>query len=114
MELIKGGELFDRITKKTFYNENDARDLCRTILSAIKHCHDNDIVHRWVLFHPLFLYFFSTRRVSDLKPENLLMSKDDDDADVKLVDFGFADVCQGDTLRGVMGTPMYMAPEGNN
>ena len=94
MELIHGGELFDRITKKTYYSENDAKELCRIILSAIKHCHDKQIVHR------------------DLKPENLLMAKENDDADVKLVDFGFAEHCtDGRSLSGQMGTPMYMAPE---
>jgi serine/threonine protein kinase len=41
-------------------------------LTAIKHCHDHNIAHR------------------DLKPENLLMTSEEDDANVKLVDFGFA------------------------
>ena len=53
MEYVQGGELFDRITKKTYYSEHDARELCKIILSAIQHLHDRDIVHR------------------DLKPENL-------------------------------------------
>jgi calcium/calmodulin-dependent protein kinase I len=40
------------------------------------------------------------------------MSKDDDDADVKLVDFGFADIAENDSsLSGLLGTPAYMAPE---
>ena len=94
MELIRGGELFERICTRVKYSENDAKELCRIILSAIKHCHDKQIVHR------------------DLKPENLLMAKVDDDSDVKLVDFGFADFCpNGASLTGQMGTPMYMAPE---
>ena len=67
MELVGGGELFDRITEKTYYNESDAKSACRCILSAIKHCHDMNIVHR------------------DLKPENLMMASKEDDADVKLV-----------------------------
>jgi serine/threonine protein kinase len=46
LELVNGGELFDRITHKTFYAESDARCLCRTILRAIKHCHDLRLVHR--------------------------------------------------------------------
>jgi serine/threonine protein kinase len=46
MEIVNGGELFDRIVKKTFYNEKEARDLIAILLSAIKHCHDRHIVHR--------------------------------------------------------------------
>ena len=89
-----GGELFDRITKKTFYSEHDARELCKIILSAIKHLHDREIVHR------------------DLKPENLLLNKKDDDTDIKVVDFGFCEyVHDGKMLYGTLGTPMYMAPE---
>jgi serine/threonine protein kinase len=47
MEYLDGGELFDRIVKKTCYNEKEARDLVATLLKAIKHCHDNDVVHRY-------------------------------------------------------------------
>jgi serine/threonine protein kinase len=46
MELICGGELFDRIVKKTCYTEKEARDLVRVLLNAIKYMHDNNIVHR--------------------------------------------------------------------
>lgn len=93
MEIVKGGELFDRITQKSFYSEKDARDLVSILISALKHCHDNNIVHR------------------DVKAENLLMVSDEDDADVKLVDFGFAVRADGNSLEGVIGTPEYMAPE---
>jgi serine/threonine protein kinase len=46
LEFLEGGELFDRIVKKTFYNEKEARDLVAIILNAIKYMHDHDIVHR--------------------------------------------------------------------
>ena len=45
-ENISGGELFDRIAKKKFYSEDQARDLAKVLLNAIKYCHDMDIVHR--------------------------------------------------------------------
>ena len=93
MEVVTGGELFDRITQKKHYSEKDARDLVSILIGAVKHCHDNCIVHR------------------DIKAENLLMVSNDDDAHVKLVDFGFAAKAEGNTLEGVMGTPEYMAPE---
>lgn len=46
MEKIEGGELFDRIVKKTHYSEEEARDLARTLLNGIKYCHDRNIAHR--------------------------------------------------------------------
>jgi serine/threonine protein kinase len=46
MEKIVGGELFKRLAVKKTYNEKEARDLVRTLLSGIKHCHDNNVVHR--------------------------------------------------------------------
>lgn len=49
LERIDGGELFDRIIKKKFYNEKEARDLAVVMLKAIKHCHDHKIVHRYVI-----------------------------------------------------------------
>lgn len=46
MEIITGGELFDRIVRKTCYSEKEARDLARTLLTSIKYMHDQNIVHR--------------------------------------------------------------------
>lgn len=46
MEKINGGELFDRIIRKQHYNENEAQQLARILLNAIKHMHDRNIVHR--------------------------------------------------------------------
>lgn len=93
LECIEGGELFDRIVKKTVYNEKEARDLVVILLNAIKYMHDRNIVHR------------------DLKPENLLLTSNDDDADIKVVDFGFAIEAQGLTIEHQCGTPGYIAPE---
>lgn len=55
LEYIDGGELFDRIVKKTFYNEKEARDLVAVLLDAIDHIHSQNIVHRLELW---FLYLF--------------------------------------------------------
>ena len=93
MEYLEGGELFDRIVKKAYYNEKEARDLAQIFLSAVKYMHDRNVVHR------------------DLKPENLLLKSQSDDADVKIADFGFAVVTDGDTLTEQCGTPGYVAPE---
>ena len=44
MELIKGGELFDRIVAKGFYTESDAQKVMKQILQAIAYLHSNNIV----------------------------------------------------------------------
>ena len=93
LEYIDGGELFDRIVKKTFYNEKEARDLVFIVLTAIKYLHDKNIVHR------------------DLKPENLLLTSKSDDANIKIADFGFATKVDGLSLTAQLGTPGYIAPE---
>ncbi|RHY24806.1 hypothetical protein DYB25_013438, partial [Aphanomyces astaci] len=51
-EYIAGGELFDRIVEKTFYSENEARELVRILLGAIKYCHDHNVVHRDLKVYP--------------------------------------------------------------
>ena len=93
-EYLAGGELFDRIVKKTFYSEHEARDVVYTLLSTVKFCHDLGIVHR------------------DIKPENLLLTSPDEDAHVKLADFGMAVRHTGEpSLTQRCGTPGYVAPE---
>jgi serine/threonine protein kinase len=48
MDLVTGGELFERLAHKKNYSEEEARNVIVILLSAIRHCHDNDIVHRLV------------------------------------------------------------------
>lgn len=93
LEYVPGGELLDRITKKSVYTENQARDVCKVILGALKHVHDHNIVHR------------------DVKPQNLIMQNQIDDTAVTLIDFGFAAEAPEPTLTGLIGTSIYMAPE---
>lgn len=94
LEFVEGGELFDRIVTKTFYNEKEARDVVLTVLNGIKYCHDKGIAHR------------------DLKPENLLLTSKQDDCFVKIADFGFAiRGAEKNALKTQCGTPGYVAPE---
>jgi calcium/calmodulin-dependent protein kinase I len=93
-EKMMGGELFDRIVQKSYYNEKEARDVCRILFKALGYCHQHKIAHR------------------DLKPENLLLLSADDDSNIKIADFGFAKKClTPNSLNTQCGTPGYVAPE---
>eukprot|EP00344_Euplotes_crassus_P008779 CAMPEP_0196995390 /NCGR_PEP_ID=MMETSP1380-20130617/1517_1 /TAXON_ID=5936 /ORGANISM="Euplotes crassus, Strain CT5" /LENGTH=173 /DNA_ID=CAMNT_0042411047 /DNA_START=12 /DNA_END=533 /DNA_ORIENTATION=- len=72
LELMTGGELFDRIVEKESYSEMEAADTIRPIVDAIRYCHENNIIHR------------------DLKPENLLYETKDEESVIKISDFGLA------------------------
>ncbi|CAN0468583.1 unnamed protein product [Discosporangium mesarthrocarpum] len=87
MEILNGGELFDRIVLRQYYNEKEARDTLVVLLHAIQYCHERDIAHR------------------DLKPENLLLVSEENDASIKLADFGFARPVGTEGLRTQCGTP---------
>jgi len=94
LEHMSGGELFDRIVAKAYYNEKEARDVCKILLEAVAYCHSNNVAHR------------------DLKPENLLLVSQSDDNKVKIADFGFAKrVLKPNSLSTQCGTPGYVAPE---
>jgi calcium/calmodulin-dependent protein kinase I len=94
MELMAGGELFDRIVEKECYSEEETQKAFADILKAMKFLHDEGIVHR------------------DLKPENLLYNTKADDAVLKLADFGLAHLIkEGQLLQSACGTPCYVAPE---
>ncbi len=93
MELMNGGELFDRIVEKECYSEKEAADTIRPLVDAIRYCHSMGIVHR------------------DLKPENLLYGSSDGQAILKISDFGLARFVQGELATTACGTPGYVAPE---
>lgn len=93
-ERMLGGELFDRIVSKCYYNEKEARDVCSILFEAMNYIHQKRVAHR------------------DLKPENLLLMSDGSDSDIKIADFGFAKrVMNEKCLRTQCGTPGYVAPE---
>lgn len=94
MDLMTGGELFDRIVTKDHYSEQEAKQALQQIVVAIKYCHEKNIVHR------------------DLKPENILYSSPADDATLKIADFGLATLLRPNQMMNVAcGTPGYVAPE---
>ena|SRR3989338_599803 len=93
LELVTGGELFDKIVELGSYTEKDARGVVRQILDAVRYLHENNIVHR------------------DLKPTNLLL-KAPGSNEIKITDFGLSKVVGPDVaMQTACGTPIYVAPE---
>jgi calcium/calmodulin-dependent protein kinase I len=46
MELMSGGELFDRIVHYEHYTEKQASDSFKPIVDAVRYCHSLGIAHR--------------------------------------------------------------------
>lgn len=94
-EYLDGGELFDKISEKGCFNEEEARKVISQILSAIVYLHDKKITHR------------------DLKPENIVFEKlGTNELNLKIIDFGTSRrIHKNEKLHVKMGTPYYIAPE---
>lgn len=94
LEYLQGGELFDRIRQKKKFTEAEASSLMRKIVSAVAYMHSKGVVHR------------------DIKPENLLFVDHTADAEIKIIDFGFAKVkVVNQPLQTPCFTLHYAAPE---
>ena len=71
-DLMKGGELLDKILRQKFFSEREAQAVMDKITSAVKYLHQSGVVHR------------------DLKPSNILYADTSGDpASLRICDFGF-------------------------
>ena len=95
LELMRGGELFDKIVELKNFSESMAADYTYQCLVALQYMHGQGIVHR------------------DLKPENLLLADATPESRVKITDFGLSHLIDGETktMTDVCGTLAYIAPE---
>jgi len=94
MELLSGGELFDRIVEKGKYSEKDASETLRTIVETVKYCHELSVMHR------------------DLKPENFVLKTKDKESPVCAIDFGLSTFFrENQVFVDLVGSPYYVAPE---
>jgi serine/threonine protein kinase len=92
MEMLKGGELFERIVGRPRFSELEAAKIIRPLLESVAYLHDLGIVHR------------------DLKPENILCGAELDD--LKIADFGLSKmVLPKEKMDSACGTLSYVAPE---
>lgn len=94
LELLRGGELLERIRRQARFTENQASRIMRSLVAAVSEMHSRGVVHR------------------DLKPENLLFTDTSENSDIKIVDFGFARLKQDkEALHTPCFTLHYAAPE---
>mmetsp|Transcript_18692 Transcript_18692/g.32786 ORF Transcript_18692/g.32786 Transcript_18692/m.32786 type:complete len:564 (-) Transcript_18692:454-2145(-) len=92
MELMAGGELFDRAVEKKVFPEMEAANTTWQMLLAVRYLHHEGIAHR------------------DLKLENFLYDAPGSAA-IKLIDFGFSKLCKSGKMHEPVGTLTYTAPE---
>uniref|UniRef100_A0A8C7DXK7 non-specific serine/threonine protein kinase n=1 Tax=Oncorhynchus kisutch TaxID=8019 RepID=A0A8C7DXK7_ONCKI len=89
-ELMRGGELLDRILKQKFFSEREASSVLHTITKTVEYLHAQGVVHR------------------DLKPSNILYVDElGNPESIRICDFGFAKQLRAD--NGLLMTPCYTA-----
>ncbi|XP_064949895.1 serine/threonine-protein kinase ATG1c-like isoform X4 [Musa acuminata AAA Group] len=94
LELCRGGDLSLYIQSHGRVSEATAMYFMKQLASGLQVLRANNVIHR------------------DLKPQNLLLSTYDENATLKIADFGFARSLSPSTLADTLcGTPLYMAPE---
>ncbi len=100
MHLVDGASLHDILQKLGTLDAVTAIEVACGVLEGLQCAHAAGVVHR------------------DIKPDNIMLATKDGQLEVKLVDFGIAQMDGGDPTQPritqsnvLLGTPSYMAPE---
>uniref|UniRef100_A0A2K5VRB4 non-specific serine/threonine protein kinase n=1 Tax=Macaca fascicularis TaxID=9541 RepID=A0A2K5VRB4_MACFA len=89
-ELMRGGELLDKILRQKFFSEREASFVLHTIGKTVEYLHSQGVVHR------------------DLKPSNILYVDESGNPEcLRICDFGFAKQLRAE--NGLLMTPCYTA-----
>jgi len=72
--LCTGGELYEHVIRRGHFTEEDAATLTRDLISGLHALHERDILHL------------------DIKPENILFESMEENARIKITDFGLSRV----------------------
>jgi serine/threonine protein kinase len=88
MESCSCNDLFAYLESRSFtISEERAIEIIYNIALAISYLHEYNIVHR------------------DIKPENILMTSEEEDANIKLLDFGLSRILKpNDKCSDTVGT----------
>ncbi len=100
MEYVEGAPI-DRFCEEHSVSLEARLDLIRQVCEAVHHAHQKGVVHR------------------DLKPGNVLVSRENDRLRAKVIDFGLAKAMGSELVEAtlftevgqIVGTPEFMAPE---
>ena len=95
MEYCPGGDLFSYLQKRHFILEEEkVAIIMYKLCKAVFYVHSYGIAHR------------------DIKPENVLLTSEDENADIRLLDFGLSKIVgPGQKCTEPYGTLTYCAPE---
>ena len=95
MEYCPGGDLFSYLQKRNFtLKEEKVAIIMYKLCKAVFYVHSYGIAHR------------------DIKPENVLLTSEDEDADIRLLDFGLSKIVgPNQKCTEPYGTLTYCAPE---
>ncbi|XP_023380522.1 ribosomal protein S6 kinase alpha-2-like [Pteropus vampyrus] len=89
-ELMRGGELLDRILQHRCFSEREASHVLCTVAKTVDYLHSQGVVHR------------------DLKPSNILyVDESGNPESIRICDFGFAKQLRAE--NGLLMTPCYTA-----
>jgi len=95
LEYLGGGSLYNLLKEKHFsISERMACNYIHSVAHALHYLHTYGIIHR------------------DIKPDNIVLATAAEDSDVKIVDFGLAQILEPNELAtDPVGTLCYAAPE---